>query len=99
MGTWGTGLYQSDVAADVRTVYRDCKKLGFSGSDLAAIVLETVGAKSADSEDGQLAHLALADLLSGLSRDTLLAMATKARGLARPHAAARVADELEKLAA
>jgi len=23
MGTWGTGRYQSDVAADVRTVYRD----------------------------------------------------------------------------
>jgi hypothetical protein len=63
MGTWGTGLYQSDVAADVRTIYRDCKKLGFSGGDLAAIVLETVGAKFADSEDGALAHLALADLL------------------------------------
>ena len=63
MGTWGTGLYQSDVAADVRTVYRDCKTLGFSGSDLAAIVLETVGGASADSEDGALAHLALADLL------------------------------------
>lgn len=30
MGTWGTGLYQSDVAADVRAVYRDCKKLGFA---------------------------------------------------------------------
>lgn len=63
MGTWGTGLYQSDAAADVRNVYRDCKKLGFSGSDLAAIVLETVGGTSVDSEDGQLAHLALADLL------------------------------------
>jgi hypothetical protein len=63
MGTWGTGLYQSDVAADVRAIYRDCKKLGSSGSDLAAIVLETGGAMSADSEDGALAHLALADLL------------------------------------
>jgi hypothetical protein len=63
MGTWGTGLYQSDVAADVRTVYRDCKKLGFSGSDLAAIVLETIGGASVDSEDGALGHLALADLL------------------------------------
>jgi len=58
MGTWGTGLYQSDVAVDVRTVYRGCKKLGFSGSDLATIVLETVG-----GADGALAHLALADLL------------------------------------
>jgi len=41
----------------------------------------------------------LADLLAGLTRDTLLAMATKARALARPHAAARVADELERLVA
>ena len=39
----------------------------------------------------------LADLLSGLTRDALLAMATKARALARPKAAARVADEIEGL--
>ena len=39
----------------------------------------------------------LADLLAGLTREALLAMATKARALARPHAAARVADELEGL--
>ncbi len=39
----------------------------------------------------------LADLLSGLTRDALLAMAGKARALARPRAAGRVADELERL--
>jgi UDP-N-acetylglucosamine--N-acetylmuramyl-(pentapeptide) pyrophosphoryl-undecaprenol N-acetylglucosamine transferase len=39
----------------------------------------------------------LADVLAGLSREALLVMATRARGLARPHAAARVADEIEKL--
>ena len=39
----------------------------------------------------------LADLLSTLTRETLLAMATKARALARPHAAARVADEIESM--
>jgi UDP-N-acetylglucosamine--N-acetylmuramyl-(pentapeptide) pyrophosphoryl-undecaprenol N-acetylglucosamine transferase len=39
----------------------------------------------------------LADLLAGLTRDALLAMATKARALARPRAAARVADEIEGL--
>jgi UDP-N-acetylglucosamine--N-acetylmuramyl-(pentapeptide) pyrophosphoryl-undecaprenol N-acetylglucosamine transferase len=39
----------------------------------------------------------LADLLAGLTRDALLAMATRARALARPHAAARVADEIERL--
>ncbi len=41
----------------------------------------------------------LADVLAGLNRDRLLAMAEQARALARPHAAARVADELEKLVA
>jgi UDP-N-acetylglucosamine--N-acetylmuramyl-(pentapeptide) pyrophosphoryl-undecaprenol N-acetylglucosamine transferase len=39
----------------------------------------------------------LADLLAGLARDALLAMATKARALAKPQAAAHVADELERL--
>jgi UDP-N-acetylglucosamine--N-acetylmuramyl-(pentapeptide) pyrophosphoryl-undecaprenol N-acetylglucosamine transferase len=41
----------------------------------------------------------LADTLAGLTRDSLLVMAETARALARPHAAARVADELEKLVA
>jgi UDP-N-acetylglucosamine--N-acetylmuramyl-(pentapeptide) pyrophosphoryl-undecaprenol N-acetylglucosamine transferase len=41
----------------------------------------------------------LAELLTGLTRERLLAMATKARALARPRAAARVADEIEGLVA
>ena len=44
---------------------------------------------------GELTPEKLAELLEDLSRDTLLTMATKARALARPHAAARVADEIE----
>ncbi|MDO9091895.1 MAG: undecaprenyldiphospho-muramoylpentapeptide beta-N-acetylglucosaminyltransferase [Rubrivivax sp.] len=39
----------------------------------------------------------LADVLRGLDRQQLLDMANKARALARPKAAARVADEIEKL--
>ncbi|MEI6320369.1 MAG: undecaprenyldiphospho-muramoylpentapeptide beta-N-acetylglucosaminyltransferase [Pseudomonadota bacterium] len=39
----------------------------------------------------------LADMLAGLTRESLLAMATKARAQARPKAASRVADELEGL--
>ena len=39
----------------------------------------------------------LADLLSTLTREALLTMATKARALAKPKAAARVADEIEGL--
>jgi UDP-N-acetylglucosamine--N-acetylmuramyl-(pentapeptide) pyrophosphoryl-undecaprenol N-acetylglucosamine transferase len=39
----------------------------------------------------------LADVLRGLDRTSLLAMADKARALSRPRAAARVADEIESL--
>ena len=41
----------------------------------------------------------LAEVVAGLDRAALLQMATQARTLARPRAAARVADEIEKLVA
>jgi len=41
----------------------------------------------------------LASLLESMDRNRLLAMAERARALARPHAAARVADELQRLLA
>ncbi len=45
----------------------------------------------------ELTPQALAERLTALDRPTLLAMAGKAHALARPHAAERVADELEAL--
>ncbi|NUZ08926.1 undecaprenyldiphospho-muramoylpentapeptide beta-N-acetylglucosaminyltransferase [Piscinibacter koreensis] len=48
---------------------------------------------------GELTAARLAELLRGLTREALLAMASKARALARPHAAGRVADEIERLVA
>jgi len=48
---------------------------------------------------GELTAARLAEVLGGLTREGLLAMAQKARGLAHPKAAARVADELERLVA
>ena len=47
----------------------------------------------------ELSPRKLADLLTGLSRGSLLDMATRARALARPKAAARVADQIEGLVA
>jgi UDP-N-acetylglucosamine--N-acetylmuramyl-(pentapeptide) pyrophosphoryl-undecaprenol N-acetylglucosamine transferase len=47
----------------------------------------------------ELSPRKLADLLTGLTRDALLAMAVKARALAKPKAAARVADQIEGLVA
>lgn len=46
----------------------------------------------------ELTPQTLADRLRRLNRPELLEMARRARALARPHAAARVADEIEKLA-
>ena len=48
---------------------------------------------------GELSPRKLADLLAGLTRNALLDMATKARALAKPKAAARVADQIERLVA
>jgi hypothetical protein len=64
MGSWGVGLYQNDVGLDVQNTYRDCRKMGFRGGDLAGIVLETaaIGA-SPEGEDEIVGYLALADLL------------------------------------
>jgi UDP-N-acetylglucosamine--N-acetylmuramyl-(pentapeptide) pyrophosphoryl-undecaprenol N-acetylglucosamine transferase len=45
----------------------------------------------------ELSATSLATLLRGMDRPTLLAMAQKARALSRPRAAARVADEIERL--
>ena len=45
----------------------------------------------------ELTPTQLSALLDGLTRPTLLHMATQARLLARPQAAARVADEIERL--
>ena len=45
----------------------------------------------------ELTPTRLAEMLRGLDRPRLLEMATQARRLARPHAAARVADEIEGL--
>ena len=47
----------------------------------------------------ELSPKRLAETLSGLTREALLAMATKARALARPQAASRVADHIEGLVA
>ena len=45
----------------------------------------------------ELTAASLASLLASMDRTGLLAMAERARGLARPYAAARVADELQRL--
>jgi hypothetical protein len=64
MGSWGVGLYQNDVGLDVQGTYRDCRKMGFRGGELAAIVRESAAiGDSPAGEDEIVGYLALADLL------------------------------------
>ncbi len=64
MGSWGVGLYQNDVGLDVQGTYRDCRKMGFRGAELAGIVLETAAIGAAPKEEDEtVGYLALADLL------------------------------------
>jgi UDP-N-acetylglucosamine--N-acetylmuramyl-(pentapeptide) pyrophosphoryl-undecaprenol N-acetylglucosamine transferase len=48
---------------------------------------------------GELSPKRLAEILSGLTREALVAMAARARSLARPKAASHVADQIESLVA
>ncbi len=64
MGSWGVGLYQNDVGLDVRDTYRDVRKMGLRGGELAGIVLESAAIGAApEGEDEIVGYLALADLL------------------------------------
>lgn len=60
MGTWGTGLYSDDRAADVRGVYRGLKKLGVFGHELCELLLAQF---SLEDQAEPVFWLVLADLL------------------------------------
>jgi hypothetical protein len=63
MGTWGTGLYASDFAADLRTTIRAVLRLPFEPDRLAEIVAATepTAAANAADEDHSNFWLVLAD--------------------------------------
>ncbi|HEY1091615.1 MAG TPA: glycosyltransferase, partial [Burkholderiaceae bacterium] len=61
-----------------------------------ALLMQAEGAALNVPQD-ELTPASLHARLNGLDRPLLLAMAERARALARPHAAARVADEIEQL--
>ena len=63
---------------------------------LAAVYLAGEGA-GLHLPQSELTAASLAQRLRTLDRPALLAMAERARALARPQAAARVADEIERL--
>lgn len=60
MGTWGTGIFDDDVAVDVRGEYEEARETGLSPEAAARQVLETWGDQLDDMDDGPIVWIALA---------------------------------------
>lgn len=44
MGVWGTGIFQDDMACDIRDSYRDYLGEGMTGSQATTRILQEFGA-------------------------------------------------------
>jgi hypothetical protein len=63
MGAWGTGIFEDDVAADVRGAWEDAVASGWSVSDATATLIDGLGADFiSDDDDGPVFWIALAAL-------------------------------------
>lgn len=60
MGAWGTGIFQDDLACDVRDRYKDLLGEGLSGYDLNARILDEFRGSVQDPDENGVLWLALA---------------------------------------
>src|SRR5438093_358889 len=63
MGTWGTGLFEDDVAADAQAMFEEAVGAGASPASAAEQVMDEWGEAAQDPDDGPVLVLALASLL------------------------------------
>ncbi len=63
MGTWGPGIYQNDVASDIKESFQSLREDGLAAEEIAKQLVEEYAAELADEDDACPAMLALADLL------------------------------------
>lgn len=89
MGTYGAGIFQDDVAADVRAAFLEQLAAGVAPPEATRAVADMYGAALADSEDGPVVWLALAatqweyGALDPRVRDRALAVIASGADLAR----------------
>lgn len=62
MGIWGPGIYENDLAQDVKTEYDEMLLSGFSDKDAYANLKAAFSEEPEDEEDSVLFWLALADI-------------------------------------
>ena len=68
MGTWGAGLYQDDVAEDVRDYYMNQLRKGKSGAEVTLELIDDYNCEIFDTEDAPIFWFALADTQWNLGR-------------------------------
>ena len=70
MGAWGTGLYQDDIAMEVREYYQELLKKGISNEESLDCVLEAFEEVLEDADDAPPFWFGLADTQWKLGRLT-----------------------------
>ncbi len=80
MGAWGTGIYESDFASDIKNDYDEALKYSKDDDDALQIFIEEHKSQIEDSDDGPLTWLVLAQLMwkNGRLTSEILEKATQA---------------------
>ena len=68
MGTWGTGLFSSDMALDIRDFYRERIEDGIEDAEATRLTLEKFQSYFDDPEEGPVCVIALAVTQSKIGR-------------------------------
>jgi hypothetical protein len=68
MGTWGTGLFSSDMARDIRDFYRELVEDGVEDADAHRLTVERFRSDLDDPEEGTVLLIALAVTQSTIGR-------------------------------
>lgn len=68
MGTWGPGIYQDDIAEDIRDEYKDKLHRGKTGEEITQMLIEEYGDSLYDIDDAPVFWFALADTQWNLGR-------------------------------
>ena len=63
MGTWGTGIFEDDLASDVRAEFEDIVVAGHAPEQAADGLLQKYSDEVADPDDGPVIYLAMVVLL------------------------------------
>lgn len=62
MGCWGDGIFDDDLALDIRDLYDDVIKKGFSDSIATAVVMKLFNESIEDEDDNQYRSMYLSQI-------------------------------------